>query len=572
MSVASDLMGRLPRQARWAVPVGAVAAVGMVIAGSAIAGAQASPQLPARSTAQLLAAVDAPPALPSAMQAVVQETANLGLPDLPSSGPGSSASGPLSGLSLLSGSHTFKIWYDGPTHVRIAIPVTLGETDLRRDGRNVWLWDSKTNRATHYVLPAQPGSNASAPGTSAWSTSTSGPAHQGAGAIASAIAVDTPTPQQVARQILAAVGQTTTVGLQPNVVVAGQAAYQLSLAPKDSRSLIGQVRIAIDAGNSLPLRVQVFARGASSPALEVGYTSLSFTRPAASNFPFTPPPGATVKTVTVPAAAGFPPGLPFPEPRAWAAGAGSQAIINKASNGGGFILHTEHGKVLPAKLMPSTVVLPAQVPLPKGVRCVPAPGIPSAALKQMRASIAAQLPRGMPQAQRAALLKRLQAGVLGNAGRICSSACSSSFSALVPLVGGPTVIGHDWLSVLVLPAGGLAPGGLPGGVPTGTTVYGSGWVESSSGTVSSSSPVSGTVSSSQATVTLSPGVVSGGPGVDVSGLGGALLSAARPVHGAWGSGRLLRTSLISVLITSDGEVLIGAVQPSVLYADAAQLK
>jgi hypothetical protein len=43
------------------------------------------------------------------------------------------------------------------------------------------------------------------------------------------------------------------------------------------------------------------------------------------------------------------------------------------------------------------------------------------------------------------------------------------------------------------------------------------------------------------------------------------------VHGAWGSGRLLRTSLVSVLMLADGRVLIGAVQPSVLYADAAQL-
>src|SRR5258708_34059334 len=101
-------MGRLPRQARWAVPVGAVAAVGMVIAGSAIAGAQASPQLPAHSTAQLLAAVDAPPARPAAMQAVGQETANLGLPDLPRPRPGSSASGHLSGLSLLPGPHALK--------------------------------------------------------------------------------------------------------------------------------------------------------------------------------------------------------------------------------------------------------------------------------------------------------------------------------------------------------------------------------------------------------------------------------------------------------------------------------
>lgn len=53
---------------------------------------------------------------------------------------------------------------------------------------------------------------------------------------------------------------------------------------------------------------------------------------------------------------------------------------------------------------------------------------------------------------------------------------------------------------------------------------------------------------------------------------GPLLNAATPVHGAWGSGRLLRTSLLDILITSKGAVLAGAVQPSVLYADAATLK
>ena len=53
---------------------------------------------------------------------------------------------------------------------------------------------------------------------------------------------------------------------------------------------------------------------------------------------------------------------------------------------------------------------------------------------------------------------------------------------------------------------------------------------------------------------------------------GALLRSAKPVHGTWGSGRLLTTSLVSVLITSNGKILIGAVTPSVLYADAAQVK
>jgi hypothetical protein len=380
--------------------------------------------------------------------------------------------------------------------------VTLGETDLRRDGRNVWLWDSKTSQATHYVLP--PGS-ASTPDQS---TPTQ----------------NAPTPQQAARQILAAVGQTTIVGLQPNVMVAGQAAYQLSLAPKDSRSLIGQVRIAIDARYSQPLRVQVFARGASSPALEVGYTSLSFARPTGSNFPFTPPPGAKVKTITVPAAGNLPPGLPFPGlpfpglPAA-AADAGSQTIItDQGSNGGGFYnVRAGDGKVQPAKLLPATVVLPS------GTTCAHQPRIPQAELKQMHAQLAAQLPKGMPKAQRAAMLKSIEASFSGAARGSCDSVSAAipagqgqvsvgiAWASSPSPITGPTVMGKDWLSVVVLPA-------------------------------------------------------------DASGLGGALLSAARPVHGSWGSGRLLRTSLISVLITDSGQVLIGAVQPAVLYADAAQLR
>ena len=120
-----------------------------------------------------------------------------------------------------------------------------------------------------------------------------------------------PTPQQLGRRILAAIGPTTVVSVRDNVTVAGQPAYQLVLAPKDSRSLIGQVTIAIDARHSLPLRVQVFARGASSPAVQAGYTALSFGAPAASNFTFTPPPGAKVKTINVPAP---PPRHPVPRP------------------------------------------------------------------------------------------------------------------------------------------------------------------------------------------------------------------------------------------------------------------
>ncbi len=63
---------------------------------------------------------------------------------------------------------------------------------------------------------------------------------------------------------------------------------------------------------------------------------------------------------------------------------------------------------------------------------------------------------------------------------------------------------------------------------------------------------------------------SGGSGIqglsgNTGGLLGGLLNSARAVSGPWGSGRLLRSSLISVLITSHGRILVGAVTPAVLY-------
>ena len=59
-------------------------------------------------------------------------------------------------------------------------------------------------------------------------------------------------------------------------------------------------------------------------------------------------------------------------------------------------------------------------------------------------------------------------------------------------------------------------------------------------------------------------------GGDTGAIVGAVLQSATRVSGPWGSGRLLRTSLLSVLITSHGRILIGAVTPGVLYQAATQ--
>ena len=111
---------------RWAVPAGALVVTGGVLAGSLISTAQAAPGLPARTPAQLLAQVADATTPP--LTGTVVETALFGLPSLPATGNPSSLS------SLLTGSHTIRVWYASPQHFRLAVPL-VAERERRDQGR-----------------------------------------------------------------------------------------------------------------------------------------------------------------------------------------------------------------------------------------------------------------------------------------------------------------------------------------------------------------------------------------------------------------------------------------------------
>jgi len=138
-------------KAGWTSAAAVLVAAGVLV-GTMLANA-AGPALPKRTPAQLLVAMrGAKP--PTALTAVITENANLGFPSLPNiAGLQSSV---FSAASLVTGTHTVNVWYDGPRHVRIAVPVSFGETDLRVNGNQVWLWNSHGQTATHYILPAAP--------------------------------------------------------------------------------------------------------------------------------------------------------------------------------------------------------------------------------------------------------------------------------------------------------------------------------------------------------------------------------------------------------------------------------
>ncbi|MGW4796293.1 LolA family protein, partial [Nonomuraea sp. NPDC004297] len=68
-----------------------------------------------------------------------------------------------------------------------------------------------------------------------------------------------------------------------------------------------------------------------------------------------------------------------------------------------------------------------------------------------------------------------------------------------------------------------------------------------------------------AVVPFSPSDLTGaqqqGEGGEQSAVIDNVLKSATPVSGTWGSGRLIRTKLVTALLTDDGRLLVGAVTP-----------
>lgn len=263
---------------RW-VPAIAIPAV-------VIAGAVAIPQmasadvkLPSKSAAGIVAFAEK--SVGTSFTGSVTETADLGLPDLSSfsTGAGSSSGSDVQdALSQLTGTHKAKVYVDGTTKQRVQTLDDLKETDVIRNGRTVWAYDSEKKTATRATLPSRSEGDTAAP-----------------------LATGAPTtPIEAAQKALDAIGKYTAVKVSDNVRVAGQKAYQITLTPKDDTTLVGRVTLAVDGKTGVPLRVVVKAKGQSDPAFSIAFTSISYDKPSADTFSFTPPKGTKVEQVKTP--------------------------------------------------------------------------------------------------------------------------------------------------------------------------------------------------------------------------------------------------------------------------------
>ena len=241
--------------------------------------ADPAPNLPSITAQQLVASSIAALRVPHAVSGDVRTRLDLGLPEIPASLSGPAGQlGVTSVLGSLVGNQRFRVW-SSPDGIRVQHITDLQEQDLVANPSQAWFWDSATATATKLraagVTPVLP------------APTTNDPAQ-----IANA------DPMVLAKHLLALASTCGSVSVGDPAVFAGRDAYVVHLTPASSQTLVGDVAIAIDAQTRLPLDVSVTARGASAPALEAGFTSVSFGPIDPSMFVFVPPTDATVRDVT----------------------------------------------------------------------------------------------------------------------------------------------------------------------------------------------------------------------------------------------------------------------------------
>lgn len=273
---------RRRKAARYIVPVAvagvAAATIGLVPA-LASSGDPDLPKITAQELIEKIAASDT-----QQLSGTVKISTDLGIPSMggltgslvpdAAGDKGSSSADPQAKLTeLASGTHTLRVAADGPDKQRLSILDNASEYSIVHNGEQVWAYDSKSNAVYHAKDKARDGAKRG-----------EHPAPDG---------VPT-TPKALAEQALKAADGTTSVTVDGTAQVAGRDAYKLVIKPEQSGSTVGAITVAVDAENGVPLKFTLQPSSGGKAAVDAGFTSVDFGKPAASSFSFTPPKGAKV--------------------------------------------------------------------------------------------------------------------------------------------------------------------------------------------------------------------------------------------------------------------------------------
>jgi outer membrane lipoprotein-sorting protein len=269
------------KAARYVVPVTvmgvAAATIGLVPA-LADSGDPDLPKISAQQLIEKIAKSDV-----QQLSGTVKISTDLGLPDLgglesslmsgaagqgQGEGEGGSSADPTAKLTeLASGTHTLRVAADGPDKQKVSLLENAAEYSLVHNGKDVWGYDSKSNEVYH-------------------GTASDSPEHEKEQPPA--------TPKDFAEEALKAADDTTSVTVDGTAQVAGRDAYKLLIKPKQSGTTVGAITVAVDSETGMPLKFTLTPASGGAAVVDAGFTQVSFAKPAASTFDFTPPKGAKV--------------------------------------------------------------------------------------------------------------------------------------------------------------------------------------------------------------------------------------------------------------------------------------
>jgi len=165
-----------------------------------------------------------------------------------------------------------RFWITGDGKARLELQGAEGSPDVQIlvDGDTVQVYDVSSNTLYKAQLPQQ---SAPTPSTSANDTP--------------------PSVAQIQSAIDKLAGVASVAGPTPTTI-AGEGAYSVRLEPKANGGLLAGAELAWDATHGVPLRAAIYAKGDSTPVLELKATEISFGPVASSDVQIAPAAGVHV--------------------------------------------------------------------------------------------------------------------------------------------------------------------------------------------------------------------------------------------------------------------------------------
>ncbi len=178
---------------------------------------------------------------------------------------------------------TGRMWISRAHGLRLELQSGNGDSQVVVDNNRFWVSDPASQTVYEGTIPADTGSKK----TATKHTSGSG----------------IPTVAQIQTELNHLLGHANVAGVKTSNPsdIAGQPAYSVRMSPKHDGGLLGSAQVAWDAITGTPLNLAVYARGNSTPVLQLKVTNISFGPVAASTFNLSPPAGYKVVKVSAPA-------------------------------------------------------------------------------------------------------------------------------------------------------------------------------------------------------------------------------------------------------------------------------